>query len=58
MSGMELAPCVYFRNAKHKQVVKASLGHFPQPFLIRDVKRTGTKVKEVFLIIQILVLKF
>jgi len=27
-----------------KQVVKASTGHYPQPFLISDVKRTGAKV--------------
>lgn len=42
--GMELAP--YFRLVYHKlqQVVKASSGHFPQPFLIRDVLRTGAKI--------------
>jgi hypothetical protein len=40
---MELAP--YFPlGYKHQQVVKASSGHFPQPFLIRDVVRTGAKI--------------
>src|ERR1700679_1265955 len=29
---------------KLKQVVKASTGHFPQPFLIRDVVRTAAKI--------------
>lgn len=34
--GMELAPC---RTAmQHQQVVKASSGHNPPPFLISDVK--------------------
>ena len=34
--GMELAPC---RAAmQHQQVVKASSGHNPPPFLISDVK--------------------
>jgi hypothetical protein len=42
--GMELAP--YFPLVDHElqQVVKASSGHFPQPFLIRDVIRTGAKI--------------
>jgi hypothetical protein len=30
------------------QVVKASSGHFPQPFLISDVKRTGAKIMREF----------
>jgi hypothetical protein len=30
------------------QVVKASSGHFPQPFLISDVKRTGAKIMTGF----------
>jgi hypothetical protein len=30
------------------QVVKASSGHFPQPFLISDVKRTGAKIMTQF----------
>jgi len=40
--GMELAP--YFPLMQLQQVVKASLGHFPQPFLIRDVLRTSAKI--------------
>src|ERR1700733_1199933 len=44
---MELAP--YFPLiSKHQQVVKASTGHFPQPFLIRDVVRTAAKLKPFF----------
>jgi hypothetical protein len=38
---MELAPY----PACAEQVVKASLGHYPQPFLISDNKRTGAKIK-------------
>jgi hypothetical protein len=41
---MELAPYFPFANSKLQQVVKASLGHFPQPFLIRDVLRTAAKI--------------
>jgi len=33
--GMELAPCYRFLA---KQVVKASSGHIPQPFLISNIK--------------------
>src|ERR1700749_4934004 len=50
--GMELAP--YTRSLRNRmQVVKASLGHFPQPFLIRDVVRTGTKITTGFPYFQI-----
>jgi hypothetical protein len=49
---MELAP--YFQLVKHQQVVKASQGHFPQPFLIRDVVRTGAKISCLFSYFQIL----
>jgi|SRR5579859_432667 len=46
--GMELAPYLKqqnpFKDSKLQQVVKASPGHFPQPFLIRDVVRTGAKI--------------
>jgi hypothetical protein len=49
---MELAP--YFQLVKHQQVVKASQGHFPQPFLIRDVVRTGAKISSLFSYFQIL----
>jgi hypothetical protein len=44
---MELAPYIgCFAN--HMQVVKASSGHFPLPFLISDVKRTGAKIMSGF----------
>jgi hypothetical protein len=36
------------------QVVKASSGHFPQPFLIRDVVRTGANIVSSFSYFQIL----
>jgi hypothetical protein len=36
-----------------QQVVKASSGHFPQPFLIRDVLRTVAKVKGLLAYFQI-----
>jgi hypothetical protein len=42
--GMELAPYFQLALRKHQQVVKASSGHFPQPFLIRDVLRTAAKI--------------
>jgi hypothetical protein len=38
---MELAPYPAYAG----QVVKASKGHFPQPFLISDVKKNWYKVK-------------
>jgi hypothetical protein len=37
---MELAPY----SVCTEQVVKASQGHFPQPFLIRDVLRTVANI--------------
>ena len=37
----------------NRQVVKASAGHFPQPFLIRDVLRTATKICTLFSYFQI-----
>ena len=37
--GMELAPCPGFPG----QVVKASLGHYPQPFLISIPDYSGCK---------------
>jgi hypothetical protein len=40
---MELAPYIRFFKTS-MQVVKASSGHFPLPFLISDVKRTGAKI--------------
>jgi hypothetical protein len=49
---MELAP--YFPlGYKHQQVVKASSGHFPQPFLIRDVVRTAAKIRSSLSYFQI-----
>jgi hypothetical protein len=45
---MELAPY----PACAEQVVKASLGHYPQPFLISDNKRTGAKIKAEWEILQ------
>src|ERR1700761_4130117 len=42
-----------FSLLKHQQVVKASQDHFPQPFLIRDVVRTGAKIRPLFSYFQI-----
>jgi len=41
---MELAPCL----AGAGQVVKASSGHFPQPFLIRDYKELPQRYGRLF----------
>jgi hypothetical protein len=51
--GMELAPYFQLVENKRQQVVKASSGHFPQPFLIRDVVRTAAKVGVRFPYLQI-----
>jgi len=45
---MELAPFLRFAQddrANARQVVKASMGHYPQPFLIRCYKRTCAKIR-------------
>jgi hypothetical protein len=49
---LELAPFSDFSE----QVVKASSGHFPLPFLIRDVKN-WCKITAAFLYFQIIFIK-
>jgi hypothetical protein len=45
--GMELAPFErQFDTSVGKQVVKASSGHIPQPFLISDLKSCGKDREE------------
>jgi hypothetical protein len=51
--GMELAPYFPLAIRKLQQVVKASSGHFPQPFLIRDVIRTKAKIMSLLSYFQI-----
>lgn len=50
--GMELAPCI----ACAKQVAKASLGHYPLPFLISKLKNWN-KSKRGFLYNQTFAIK-
>jgi hypothetical protein len=38
---MELAPFLALLTSKTWEVVKASSGHYPQPFLISDIKNYG-----------------